>query len=61
MRVLLAALLLVILAAPATAADPEPGDVEGQSWYLALGDSLAAGYQPVAIQGHAARAAGVQG
>ncbi len=52
MRVLLAALLLVILAAPATAADPEPGDVEGQSWYLALGDSLAAGYQPVGDPDH---------
>ena len=48
MRMLMAVCLVLTLAMPATAAD-EPataGDVES-TWYLALGDSLAAGYQPI--------------
>jgi len=48
MRALVAALLAVMLAMPAGAADdPTSGDDAGGTWYLALGDSLAAGYQPV--------------
>lgn len=45
---LAAALLAVLLAMPSQAAeDPTVGGEVGDSWYLALGDSLAAGYQPV--------------
>ncbi len=47
MRGLIALALLLVVASPAAAADPvvkSPGDT---SWYLALGDSLAAGYQPI--------------
>ncbi len=48
MRALPAALLAVLLAMPAGGADePTVSDEGGDSWYLALGDSLAAGYQPV--------------
>jgi lysophospholipase L1-like esterase len=49
MRALVTAvtMAIVLLATPVAAADPagEPG--LASSWYLALGDSLAAGYQPV--------------
>lgn len=48
LRLAVAIVLLVALtASPASAADPAvevPGD---PTWYLALGDSLAAGYQPI--------------
>jgi len=48
MRVLAAALLAAMLAMPAGAADdPTIGNDAGATWYLALGDSLAAGYQPI--------------
>jgi lysophospholipase L1-like esterase len=43
-----AALLAVVLTMPAGAVDEPTTDGDaGQTWYLALGDSLAAGYQPV--------------
>ncbi len=47
MRALVAALLMAALAIPASAADPVVEPVGDTTWYLALGDSLAAGYQPV--------------
>jgi lysophospholipase L1-like esterase len=47
MRVLIAALLLLASVAPAAAADPVIEPVGETSWYLAIGDSLAAGYQPI--------------
>jgi lysophospholipase L1-like esterase len=46
-RVLIAALLLLASVAPAAAADPVIEPVGETSWYLAIGDSLAAGYQPI--------------
>lgn len=47
-RVLIALLAtLAVLVAPAAAsAKPDPSAGKATSWYLALGDSLAAGYQP---------------
>jgi lysophospholipase L1-like esterase len=48
MRALVAAVLAGLLAMPAGAADdPTITNEAGDSWYLALGDSLAAGYQPI--------------
>ncbi|MFO7532341.1 MAG: SGNH/GDSL hydrolase family protein [Candidatus Limnocylindrales bacterium] len=47
MRVLIAALLLLASVTPAAAADPVIEPVGETSWYLAIGDSLAAGYQPI--------------
>lgn len=47
MRVLSALVLAALLASPASAADTAALADPGSSWYLALGDSLAAGYQPV--------------
>ena len=47
MRLLLVAVLAALLAAPVLAAE-EAVEAESQStWYLALGDSIAAGYQPI--------------
>lgn len=48
MRTLILALLATLLLAPgASAADPIVETSAGTTWYLALGDSLAAGYQPI--------------
>lgn len=48
MRALVAAVLVGMLAMPAAAADdPTITNDAGDTWYLALGDSLAAGYQPI--------------
>jgi lysophospholipase L1-like esterase len=48
MRALILAALAIALVTPAaSAADPVIETSAGSSWYLALGDSLAAGYQPV--------------
>ncbi len=48
MRLLMVGLLLVVAVAPAAAgADPVVESRGETSWYLALGDSLAAGYQPI--------------
>ncbi len=47
MRVMIAGLLLLASVTPAAAADPVVEPVGQTSWYLALGDSLAAGYQPI--------------
>jgi lysophospholipase L1-like esterase len=48
MRTLILALLAIVLVTPtASAADPVIETSAGSSWYLALGDSLAAGYQPI--------------
>jgi lysophospholipase L1-like esterase len=48
MRALVAAVLAGLLAMPAGAADdPTITNDAGDTWYLALGDSLAAGYQPI--------------
>ena len=41
------ALLVALSGGPATAADPPARGSGGPTWYLALGDSLAAGYQPI--------------
>jgi lysophospholipase L1-like esterase len=40
-------LVLALLAAPTSATDPVEEGVQAGSWYLALGDSLAAGWQPI--------------
>ncbi len=48
LRLAAAIVLLVALpGGPATAADPAVEALGGPTWYLALGDSLAAGYQPI--------------
>jgi lysophospholipase L1-like esterase len=48
MRALASALLVIALVSPAaSAADPVVETSAGPTWYLALGDSLAAGYQPI--------------
>lgn len=47
-RLAAATVLLITLAGgPAAGADPPVGTSTGPSYYLALGDSLAAGYQPI--------------
>ena len=51
MRVLIVALLLLASVGPAAAADPVLEPTAEPTWYLALGDSLAAGYQPVGDPG----------
>ncbi len=47
MRALITALLLVAMASPVVAADPVVEPTGETTYYLALGDSLAAGYQPI--------------
>jgi lysophospholipase L1-like esterase len=59
MRALIAATLaIVLLAIPSTAADTTPASDADATWYVALGDSLAAGYEPVGdpAQDHMTRA-----
>ncbi len=52
MRALIPALLAIALVTPtAAAADPAVEYADGPTWYLALGDSLAAGYQPIGDPG----------
>ncbi len=52
MRALFPALLTIALVTPtAAAADPAVEYADGPTWYLALGDSLAAGYQPIGDPG----------
>jgi lysophospholipase L1-like esterase len=43
----LVALLLALTAGPASAVDSALGSPDEPTWYLAIGDSLAAGYQPI--------------
>ena len=51
MRVLMLATLMIALAMPAAAADePTTGGDAGTTWYLALGDSVAAGWQPIGAE-----------
>jgi lysophospholipase L1-like esterase len=48
MRVLALILLSLMLVTPSVhAADPVVENAAGSTWYLAIGDSLAAGYQPI--------------
>ena len=52
MRALIPALLAIALVTPTVAAaDPAVEYADGPTWYLALGDSLAAGYQPIGDPG----------